>query len=152
MNPELDVDALAYHVVFDDMTLGAEAKWGEAQDDDFAMSASFGFDEISATLATVVDVREDDNEGDVAMSFTVTDGGAELFFVALALTGATDQPSAQPMAQPRRVLVCRRRLHGRRLLLCPHPPRPAASASFKRSSASGGLGPSTSTGPSLSLV
>jgi len=81
--------------VVDDMTLGAEAKWGEAQDDDFAMSASFGFDEISATLATVVDVREDDNEGDVAMSFTVTDGGAELFFVALALTGATDQPSAR---------------------------------------------------------
>ena len=60
-----------------------QVKWGEAQDDDFAMSASFGFDEISATLATVVDVREDDNEGDVAMSFTVTDGGAELFFVAL---------------------------------------------------------------------
>ena len=81
--------------VVDDMTLGAEAKWGEAQDDDFAMSASFGFDEISATLATVVDVREDDNEGDVAMSFTVTDGGAELFFVTLALTGATDQPSAR---------------------------------------------------------
>ena len=81
--------------VVDDMTLGAEAKWGEAQDDDFAMSASFGFDEISATLATVVDVREDDNEGDVAMSFTVTDGGAELFFVELALTGATDQPSAR---------------------------------------------------------
>ena len=72
-----------------------QVKWGEAQDDDFAMSASFGFDEISATLATVVDVREDDNEGDVAMSFTVTDGGAELFFVALALTGATDQPSAR---------------------------------------------------------
>ena len=81
--------------VVDDMTLGAEAKWGEAQDDDFEMSASFGFDEISATLATVVDVREDDNEGDVAMSFTVTDGGAERFFVALALTGATDQPSAR---------------------------------------------------------
>ena len=81
--------------VVDDMTLGAEAKWGEAQDDDFWMSASFGFDEISATLATVVDVREDDNEGDVAMSFTVTDGGAERFLVALALTGATDQPSAR---------------------------------------------------------
>ena len=47
---------------------------GAAQDDDFAMSASFGFDEISATLATVVDVREDDNEGDVAMSFKRTAG------------------------------------------------------------------------------
>ena len=32
----------------DDMTLGAAAKWGEAQDDDFAMSARFGFDEITA--------------------------------------------------------------------------------------------------------
>ena len=78
-----------------DMTLGAEATWGEAQDDDFAMSATFGFDEISTTLATVVDVREDDNEGDVEMSFTVTDGEAERFAVALSLAGATDEPSAR---------------------------------------------------------
>ena len=29
------------------------------------------------------------------MGFQVTDGGAELVFVTLALTGATDQPSAR---------------------------------------------------------
>ena len=78
-----------------DMTLGAEATWGKEHDEDFAMSATFGFDEINATLATVFDVREESNEGDVAMSFTVTDGGTERFAVALALAGATDEPSAR---------------------------------------------------------
>ena len=60
--------------VVGDMALGAERRGGGAgrrlRDE-----RELRFDEMSATLATVVDVREDDNEGGVAMSFTVTDGG-----------------------------------------------------------------------------